>query len=469
MFFNREAELAHLEQRYGTDQAEMYVLYGRRRVGKTELLRVFCEGKPHVFFIATLSSDRDLLAAFSQEVWRFDHTQVSEEFTFPSWEAAFRALADLPGRPIVVLDEFTYLISGNKAVPSILQKVWDQVLQNTGIFLVLCGSYVGMMEREVLGYQGALYGRRTASYLLQPLELSHAAAFFPSYSPIQQIETWAVLGGMPYYLRTFSPSVDLFANIEEQILDEKGTLYNEPHLLLMQELREPRNYFSILRAIAQGNTRLNEIAQSARVGTAATTARYLDTLQGMRLVRRSVPASESRPDKSRKGLYQIADPFLRFWFRYVQPYRGLLEQGLAHSVLEQHVRPDFDHFVGQPFEEAARQYIGRLARAGELPFVPERMGAWWGQGEEIDVVGMSNAEGAMLVGECKWSAKPVGLDVLVDLKRKAQVLAALGRWPKVSYILFSKVGFTSDLEALAASEGIRLVQAAELVEEESAW
>lgn len=469
MFINREAELAQLEQRYGTDQAEMYVLYGRRRVGKTELLRAFCEGKPHVFFIATLSSDRDLLASFSQEVWRFDHTQVPEEFTFPSWEAVFRALADLPGRPIVVLDEFTYLISGNKAVPSILQKVWDQVLQNTGIFLVLCGSYVGMMEREVLGYQGALYGRRTASYLLQPLELSHAAAFFNSYSPIQQIETWAVLGGMPYYLRTFSPSVGLFANIEEQILDEKGTLYNEPHLLLMQELREPRNYFSILRAIAQGNTRLNEIAQSARVGTAAATARYLDTLQGMRLVRRSVPASESRPDKSRKGLYQIADPFLRFWFRYVQPYRGLLEQGLAHSVLEQHVRPDFDHFVGQPFEEAARQYIGRLARAGELPFAPERMGAWWGQAEEIDAVAISDAEGAMLVGECKWSANAVGLEVLVDLKRKAQVLAALGRWPKVSYILFSKVGFTSDLEALAASEGIRLVQAAELVEEESAW
>jgi AAA+ ATPase superfamily predicted ATPase len=185
MFFNREAELAHLEQRYATERAEMYVLYGRRRVGKTEVLRAFCDGKPHVFFIATLSSDRDLLASLCQEVWRFGHTEVAEGSSFPSWEAAFRALADLPGRPVVVLDEFTCLISGNKAVPSILQKVWDQVLSQTRIFLVLCGSYVGMMEREVLGYHGALYGRRTASYLLQPLELADAAAFFPSYSPLQ--------------------------------------------------------------------------------------------------------------------------------------------------------------------------------------------------------------------------------------------------------------------------------------------
>jgi AAA+ ATPase superfamily predicted ATPase len=468
MFFNREAELAHLEQHYGTDRAEMYVLYGRRRVGKTELLRAFCEGKPHVFFIATLSSDRDLLAAFSREIWRFQHTEVAEEFTFPSWEAAFRALADLPGRPIVVLDEFTYLISGDKAVPSILQKVWDRVLQNTKVFLVLCGSYVGMMEREVLGYQGALYGRRTANYLLQPLELADAALFFPGYSPLQQMETWAVVGGMPYYLRTFSPSMDVFANIEQEILDERGALYNEPHLLLMQELREPRNYFSILRAIAQGNTRLNAIAQSARVGTAATTARYLDTLQGMRLVKRSVPASEGRPDKSKKGLYQIADPFLRFWFRYVQPYRGMLEQGLGRAVLEQYVRPDFDHFVGQAFEEAARQHIGRLARTRELPFTPQRIGAWWGQGEEIDVVAISDAEGAVLVGECKWSARPVGLSVLVDLKRRAQVLSASGRWPDVSYALFSKAGFTSEVEALAAAEGIRLVQAGQLVVSEPA-
>jgi len=467
MFINRASELEHLNQLYQSDRAELFVLYGRRRVGKTELLRAFCEGKPHVFFIATLSSDHDQLASFSQQVWLFDHHDAPEGFTFPSWEAAFRTLANLPqdrGRPVVVMDEFTYLISGNKAIPSILQKVWDEILQNTHILLVLCGSYIGMMEKEVLGYQAPLYGRRTGSYLLQPLDLPATTAFFPAYSPIQQIEAWAVLGGMPYYLQTFSDTVDILTNIQTQILSVRGPLYNEPHLLLMEELREPRNYFSILRAIAQGRTRLNEITQAAGVGDARATSRYLDILRQMRLVQRIVPASESRPEKSKKGLYQIADPFLRFWFRFVHPYRGSLELDLTEAILEQRVKPTFDQFVSYAFEEAARGYVAHLARTGELSFLPERIGAWWDRSGEIDVVAVSDTEGAMLLGECKWSTKQVGLNVLVDLKRKAGILQASGRWSQVSYALFAKAGFTPNLQSVAAAEDVRLVEATELVE-----
>ncbi|MDO9065721.1 MAG: ATP-binding protein, partial [Chloroflexota bacterium] len=153
--------------------------------GKTELLRAFCEEKPNLFFIATLSSDNEQLATFSQQIYGFKHAEVPAGFTFPAWEAAFRALADLPmqPRPVVVMDEFTYLISGNKAIPSILQKVWDEKLKSTRLVLVLCGSYIGMMESEVLGYQAPLYGRRTASSLLRPLDLPSSALFFPRYTP----------------------------------------------------------------------------------------------------------------------------------------------------------------------------------------------------------------------------------------------------------------------------------------------
>ncbi|WP_176226573.1 ATP-binding protein [Candidatus Hakubella thermalkaliphila] len=319
-----------------------------------------------------------------------------------------------------------------------------------------------MMEKEVLGYQAPLYGRRTGSCLLLPLGLPAAATFFSAYFFLQQIEAWAVLGGMPYYLRTFSDTTDIFANIREHILDEKGSLYNEPQLLLMEELREPRNYFSILRAIAQGRTRLNEIAQSAGVGDGRATARYLDILQEMHVVKRMVPANESRPEKSKKGLYEIVDHFLRFWFRFVHPYRGTLELGLADAVLEQRVRPAFDQFVSHAFEEGAREHVARLARAGELPFLPERIGGWWERGEEIDVVAVSDAEGTILIGECQWSVKAVGLEVLVDLKRKAQVFGAQERWPRVSYVLFAKAGFTPELRAAAPSEGVRLVEACAL-------
>ena len=183
MFVNRTQELERLQARYASQRAELFVLYGRRRVGKTELLREFCRDKAHIFFVATLSSDGDQLAAFSQLVWQYTHDETDAAFTFPSWEAAFKALADLPGRPIVIVDEITYLIAGNKAVPSILQKVWDAQLSRSNILLILCGSYIGLIEREILDYQAALYGRRSGSELLLPLELPALAHFFPAAPP----------------------------------------------------------------------------------------------------------------------------------------------------------------------------------------------------------------------------------------------------------------------------------------------
>ena len=462
MFTGRVSELAQLESLYASDRAELFVLYGRRRVGKTELLRAFCADKPHLFFIATLSSDSDQLAAFSQSVYDLIHTEVPEGFSYPSWEAALAAIVDLPHRTVVVLDEFTYLIGGNKAIPSVLQKVWDERLKNSNVFLILCGSFIGMMETEVLGYRAPLYGRRTGSYLLSPLELPTVPFFFPRYSPVQQVEAWAVLGGMPYYLSAFSDREDIFSNIRKHILDVQGLLYTEPRLLLFEELREPRNYFSILRAIAQGSTRLNEIAQKAGVGDSSTTARYLDILQQMRLVYRNVPATETQPQKSKKGIYHIADFFLRFWFRYVHPHQNALDLGMGDGILKQRVRPTFEQFVSYAFEEAARSYVARRAREGELSFLPERIGSWWDQNREIDVVAVSESESAMLVGECKWSAKPIGTDILRDLKQKAAALQALGPWGNIEYTLFSKSGYTAAVREEASQDNkIHLVSVEE--------
>ena len=459
MFIDRKIELDLLDQRYRSNQAELFVLYGRRRVGKTELLRALCADKPHVFFIATLSSDSEQLATFSQQVYGFTHADVPSGFTFPSWEAALRALGELPmqPKPIIVLDEFTYLISGNKAIPSILQKVWDEKLKNSQIMMVLCGSYIGMMETEVLGYQAPLYGRRTASTLLRPMDLASSALFFPGYSAEEKFITWAVVGGMPYYLRTFQNSQDVYANIRQHILDaQSGTLFNEPRLLLMEELREPRNYFSILRAIAQGRTRLNEIAQGAGIGDVTTVARYLDILQQMKLITRRVPATETQPEKSKKGIYQIDDHFLRFWFRYVHPNQSSLDLGLADVILHQRIKSDLDHFVATAFEEAAITFTGRLAQAGELDFFPERIGGWWNRNAEIDVLAINLKEKIALVGECKWAVHPIGTSVLDDLKYKVKVLMKDHDITKVQFAVFSRNGFSTDLEGRARSDSIRL-------------
>jgi len=465
MFINRKGELDQLSDLYRSNRAELFVLYGRRRVGKTELLRAFCAGKQHIFFIATLSADSEQLATFSQQIWGFEHPETPDGFTFPSWEAAFRALAGLPGRPVVVVDEFTYLMSGNKAIPSILQKVWDERLKNTNVMLILCGSYIGMMETEILGYQSPLYGRRTGSALLQPLGLPSSALFYPKYSPEEQFLAWAVVGGMPYYLTTFSDQQNLLANIRQHILDARsGALYSEPRLLLMEELREPRNYFSLLRAIAQGNARLNEIAQASGVGSAHTVARYLDILQQMRLITRRVPATESQPEKSKRGLYQIDDHFLRFWFRYVHPNQGSLDLGLADSVLTQRVRTDLDHFAASSFEEAAREFVAAKARAEKWSFLPERIGSWWNRSAELDVLAINQAGKMALVGECKWSVNLVGTNILEDLKRRAGVMAQESGIEHFQYTLFSRKGFTDALKKQAKHEEIHLFTVKDLVQ-----
>ena len=466
MFINRRVELEQLSRLYRSDRAELYVLYGRRRVGKTELLHAVCNDKPHLFFIATLSSDSEQLATFSQQIYGFDHAEVPPGFTFPSWEAAFRALADLPmkPRPIVIMDEFTYLISGNKAIPSILQKVWDEKLKNTRLMLVLCGSYIGMMETDVLGYQAPLYGRRTASTLLHPLDLPSSSLFFPNYPPDEQFLAWAVLGGMPYYLCAFTDRQDLLTNIRQQILNSQtGTLYSEPRLLLMEELREPRNYFSILRAIAQGRTRLNEITQASGVGEVNSVSRYLDILQQMRLVTRRVPATESQPDKSKKGAYQIDDHFLRFWFRYVHPNQSGLDLGLSEAILEQRIRPDLDHFAATAFEEAAQMFVAKLAQTGKLTFIPERIGGWWDRNAEIDVLAISQTEKVALAGECKWSVNPIGTNVLEELKQKVHALLQKNDLLKIQYALFARAGFTPALEEQAGIEGVKLYTINDLV------
>lgn len=186
----------------------------------------------------------------------------------------------------------------------------------------------------------------------------------------------------------------------------------------------------------------------------------------MRLITRRVPATESQPEKSKKELYQIDDHFLRFWFRYVHPNQSGLDLGLTEAILEQRIRPDLDHFVATAFEEAAQAFIAKLAQTGRLTFLPERIGGWWNRDTEIDVLAISQSERAVLVGECKWSVNPVGINVLEDLKQKAGVLIQNNVFQKVQFALFSRSGFTPALEEQANTEGVGLYITEDLIKSE---
>jgi AAA+ ATPase superfamily predicted ATPase len=263
-------------------------------------------------------------------------------------------------------------------------------------------------------------------------------SFFPHYSPEDLVTAYAVLGGTPAYLRQFDDRLPLAANIEGRILTPQNYLYDEARFLLLQEVREPHAYFAILEAMARGNTRPNEIAQAAGLGGGAAAVPYVKTLIDLRLVERRVPATERHPHKSRKGHYRVSDPFFRFWFRFVYPHRSALEERRADQTLERHVLPHLDQFTAEIFEEVCRRHLWRL----DLPFIPERVGAWWSPRGEIDVVAVSDEARAVLVGECKWSVNPVGGNVLEDLRRAARSVQQEGDWERVYFALFARSGFT---------------------------
>lgn len=443
MFINRATDLDLLEQLYSSERAEFFVLYGRQRVGKTELLGRFCENKRHIFFVADLASEPELRANFSKEVNNTLFGQEAVSAVYNTWEDAFMVLARYAQseRLVVVLDEFPYMAAAHPLFAPILQRLWDQSLKNTQILLILCGSNIPMMEETVLGNQAPLYGRRTAQYLLEPMSFYDARSFFPYYSLENQVQTYAIWGGTPAYLRTLNPYQELPSNIRDQILTRGSFLYDEIRFLLQQELRELRNYCAILQAIANGRTRLKEIKQAT--GLEGLTV-YLETLQQLLLVERVIPITEDQPQKSRLGIYRLKVPFFRFWFRFVHSNRNYLERGAGEQVLTNMIMPQLEGFVGPVFEEICQQFIWQAGLNGQLPLAPLRVGGWWRGKEKIDLVAIEQ-EKAMLF-ECKWTSEAIGSDVLLGLERKAKLAQGELGDRHILLGLCARSGFTEALK-----------------------
>ena len=414
--------------------------------GKTELLVHFCEGKPHIFFVADQVPEQALRANFSTAINNALFGQGQVNAIYNSWDDLFNTLVQQTQsqRRIVVIDEFPYLIAAYPALASILQRVWDRTLKNSQIMLILNGSYIGMMEETVLGYQAPLYGRRTAQYLLEPLQFLDAQSFFQSYSADDRLRAYSVYGGTPAYLQTVQPERSLEANILDGILERGSFLYDEVRFLLQQELREPRNYFAVLQAIASGQTRQNEIKQATGLENITP---YLDTLQQLRLVERIVPVTETQPHKSRRGLYRLKDNYLRFWFRFLLPNSSQLEQGAKEMVFKSNIRPELDRFASVVFEQVCRQIFWQQGLKHNLPFEPRQIGAWWQANREVDLVVLGEKE--MLLTECKWGSRPVGIDILRDLEAKVGDVQREAGLDQVAFALCSRSGFTDQLVDLA--------------------
>lgn len=364
-FIGRARELGVLAELAGSGRPEFFVLYGRRRVGKTELLQRFCEGRRAIYFLAAQVREKDNLAAFAQATAECLDDALAQTVSFGDWPAALAFAADRAGdeRLVVVLDEFPYLCEANKGLPSQLQKFWDTRGKKSSLMLVLCGSQVSFMEREVLAERSPLFGRRTAQRRLEPLTPAESLRFFEDWDLRQRVLAYAIVGGMPAYLRRFDQRVDLVTNLEREILRPEGYLFDEVQFLLKSEFHQPATYNSLLGAVAKGLDRVGDIA--AEVGVDSTTAnKYLSTLRELGLVRRTVPLTDPDPLRSRKGRYRIADRFLSFHFRHVQPHLSLIEAGRGARVLSEHVERDFERLFNDAVVDFALEHVA--LHAGDL-------------------------------------------------------------------------------------------------------
>jgi AAA+ ATPase superfamily predicted ATPase len=447
-FINRHAELEFLERRWADPSAQLVVLYGRRRVGKTALLARFGQGRPSLHFIATRLPEAQQLRELGRQLGAVVDEPLLVGEGFQSWDQLFAWLTGTRERIALMIDELPYLVEANSALPSLLQRAWDRDLSRTGSFLVLCGSSVAMMEQEVLGERAPLYGRRTGQLRLRPLGFRDAAKLLSRFSFDDAVRSWSMLGGIPYYLLLFDDRRSLASNIRSTFLDLGAPLRDEVEFLLRQELREPRVYFGILAAIAAGQRKLSEILNTTGL-PAATVSKYLAVLQDLDLVVREVPATEPRPEKSKKGLYDIADPFVRFWFRFILPDRALLETGRIDQLKEK-ILAGLDHFASHAYEEICRDevWLGLLDRKTGTSW--PRVGRWWTKDAEVDVLGASDDGRSALFGEAKWSRRPVGINILNDLEAAADKVP-FDKTPEAKhFVIFSRSGFTDALLHRAA-------------------
>jgi len=490
MFVGREQELRFFNDRYNAPGGQLIILYGRRRIGKTEILYKFCEGKPHVFYSCRELSDAKQLAAFSERILKAGSPAARYLSAFQDWEAAIKGILELPSngaKKLLVIDEFPYMCKGNPSIPSILQILWDELLRNQDVMIVLCGSAMSFIEKKILSEKNPLYGRATGIYKMNELPFNDAIKFFPNYTDEDMMIAYSILGGIPHYLRQFDPMLSLRDNIIKNVLTKGCVLYSETEFLIRQELREPALYNTVIEAIALGNTQLNDIYTKTQMEKSKISV-YLKNLIEFQILKREfsilsakgTASSGKEQAASARGLYRITDGFFRFWYGFIFPNMTDLETGDAEGIYKYIVEPQLNNFASPIFEAVCHDFIRRKNRLGELPFRISRQGRWWGKlnktvatdngkeklvavDSEIDIVAIDVKSKNYILGECKFRNSEIDASDLDRLKEKSAVVK---KGAAIMFALFSKSGFTKDLsEQAEAEKDVWLYSLSEIINE----
>jgi len=452
-FVGRQNELETIQHLWEEPAARLLVLYGRRRVGKSRLLRHWIQqsGQNVLYWQAEPDTPDAHLREFSQVL--FNHSSsgfpAPADFTYASWEQVFAQIGMLARseRQGVVIDEFTFLVASDPSIPGRLQRSWDQLLANANLFLCLSGSHLGMMQREFLSDRAPLFGRASAMLHLAPLSFGLTVRYFPDYSAEDRMTIYAIFGGVPFYWEQIDPARSVDANLRRKVFTPSSLLDAEARLLLSDYVKELKNYVGILKAIGQGNHTLKDISRLTGIPATQLPA-YLSILSDAGYVARFEPLIPLART-TRAGRYYITDPFLRFYFRFIAGRASQLSLYEPEQALAEYHRHMPDFIGAHTWEEVCREWVLRASNRGVLPLYPDEVRSAWGRNVNLDVVGVNSMRRHVLLGECKWTRDPMDAGVLKDLVEKAGLVVPDREDWQVFFLGFSKSGFTREAEAFA--------------------
>ncbi len=449
IFINRAAELQQLRNVYEhKPDGSLAILYGRRRLGKTRLLKEFSRDLPHCYFMADRAGEESQKNSLAKTMAAALDEPLLESISYPSWYelfSAFDKFRRVERKFLLIIDEYQYLCQVQSAFSSFIQKWWDEHWQHSNIMVVLCGSVTSMMYKETMAVSSPLYGRSSAQILLEPFSYRHIEEFFPDRKNNELVEMYSLTGGVPRYLELAQRYPSFAEALRNLALSRTGILYQEARYLLHEEITTPNVCWSILNGLGNGSGRISELGRLLQLPANQLT-RYMELLRDLFLVYREVPVLEKNPHKSKKGFYQISDPFLRLWFGAIYPYESFLEFDQVELV-EQRLEPLIQRHIAHCYEKLCRDYVMSAAGA----FGCHRLGRQWGKNYEIDVAGVDSHNELVVIGECKWSSRHVGISVFHSLRERV-VAAKLPVASSCKYLLFSKSGFSPDLEQVGATD-----------------
>lgn len=443
MFVNRKSELAELGAWLDQSKPSLIRVYGRRRVGKTELLRETVRRRKGLFLLADEADRPQQLASLSAQI-----AEQTQGLRVPlrDWDDLLTQI-EASGRKFVIIDEFQRLLENDRQAASRLQARWDATWRETGPSVLLCGSSIGMMQRLTGGRRGPLFGRVSGDLRLRPFSYPAVRLLYPQETEEERVRRFAIFGGTPFY-HNLSVGKPLKEAVISSFLSPMAPFREEPQELLRLELQSPVRYNSILYEVGQGTHYRGELESKIGVKKGGL-GPYLETLRhDLDLLEMEDPVCGLR----RQARYRLSDPFFNFYFRFIFGNRPRLELGRATAVWDE-IAKGLNDYIGGLFERVVRDTLvaanGTVVKGVRLDF--EEIGRWWNRtGEEIDLIARGKKE--IWAAEVKWSGKPVGMDVWRNLTRKIGLMEGTNGIP-VRPVMVSKGGFEPEVADEAAKEG----------------